>query len=126
MSIPFSGWFSVIKRIGYDLAGLASQSAQFDAVRRSELMRGDLVVVSTRNSIYSLEVVDQHTFSVSGGWFNRRGIAPLHTTITGCTWGSRIIKGDIVAARGMCIEFGNRVVTSSVRSVCVFRYGALN
>jgi hypothetical protein len=89
-------------------------------------MRGDLVVVSTRNSIYSLEVVDQHTFSVSGGWFNRRGIAPLHTTITGCTWGSRIIKGDIVAARGMCIEFGNRVVTSSVRSVCVFRYGALN
>jgi hypothetical protein len=126
MSTPFSGWFSVIKRIGYDLAGLASQSAQFDAVRRSELMRGDLVVVSTRNSIYSLEVVDQHTFSVSGGWFNRRGIAPLHTTITGCTWGSRIIKGDIVAARGMCIEFGNRVVTSSVRSVCVFRYGALN
>lgn len=126
MNTPFSGWFSVIKRIGYDLAGLASQSAQFDAVRRSELQRGDLVVVSTRNSIYSLEVLDQHTFSVSGGWFNRRGIAPLHTTITGCTWGSRIIKGDIVAARGMCIEFGNRVVTSSVRSVCVFRYGALN
>ena len=126
MSLPFSGWFSVVKRIGYDLTMLAAQSSHIDAVRRSDLQRGDLVVVSTRNSIYSLKVVDQGSFVVSGGWFNKRGLAPLRTTVTGCTWGTCVLKGDIVAACGMCIEFGNRVVTSSVRSVCVFRYGALN
>ena len=40
---------------------------------------------------------------------------------TGCTWGGTAIKRDLVAARGLRLEFGNRVVTSPIREVRVIR-----
>jgi hypothetical protein len=42
-------------------------------------------------------------------------------SISGCTWGGTAIKRDLVAARGLRLEFGNRVVTSPIREVRVIR-----
>jgi hypothetical protein len=95
-------------------------------VHRRDVHPGDLVLVTTRNSVYALRVLDEATYLVSGGWFDRQGLSPLRLTIAGCTWGGSLIKQDLIAACGMCLEFGNRIVTSFIQNVCVFRYGALN
>ncbi len=54
------------------------------------------------------------------------GMSPFVTTITGCTWGGSAIKIDIIAAPGLCIEFGNNVLTSTVQKVIVFYSYSLN
>ena len=115
-----------MKKTGPDLMALIEQSRQLHGVERADLRAGDLVLVATRNSVYALRVLDQATYLVSGGWFDRQGLAPLRTTVTGCTWGGCILKSDVVAVCGMCLEFGNRVVTSTIQKVCVFRHGMLN
>lgn len=115
-----------MKNVGPDLVMLIEQSRQLKGVRRTDLHAGDLVLVNTRNSIYTLQVLDPTTYLVSGGWFDRQGLSPLQTTITGCTWGGCILKSDVVAVCGMCLEFGNRVVTSTIQKVCVFRQGMMN
>ncbi len=115
-----------MKKAGPDLIALIERSRQLQGVQRADLHTGDLVLVATRNSVYALRVLDQTTYLVSGGWFDREGLAPLRTTVTGCTWGGCILKSDVVAVCGMCLEFGNRVVTSTIQKVCVFRHGMLN
>jgi hypothetical protein len=65
-------------------------------------------------------------YLVSGGWFDRKGFSPMKVTIRGCTWGGSAIKLDIVAACGLRLEFGNRVITSPIRKVFVFPYGSEN
>ena len=90
-------------------------------VQKSELRPGDRVVVSTENSIYCISVLGDSTYSVWGGWFDRQGVSPVRLSIAGCTWGGSVIKNDIVAACGLHLEFGNRVVTSKIRSVHVIR-----
>ena len=82
------------------------------AVRKLDLRIGDGVSVQTRNSTYSIRVLGDDLYSVSGGWFDRKGVSPMKTTITGCTWGGRAIKEDLLAARGLYLEFGNQVVTT--------------
>jgi hypothetical protein len=70
----------------------------------------------------------EHTgyFAVSGGWFDRHSSSPVRTRINGCTWGGTAIKVDIIAACGLCLEFGNRVVTSSIRSIFILPHGSEN
>jgi hypothetical protein len=41
----------------------------------------------------------------------------MQTTIAGCTWGGSAIKVDVIAAIGLSIEFGNRVITSAVQRI---------
>ncbi len=115
-----------MKKAGPDLITLIERSRQLQGVQRADLRAGDLVLVATRNSVYALRVLDQATYLVSGGWFDHQGLAPLRTTVAGCTWGGCILKSDVVAVCGMCLEFGNRVVTSTIQKVCVFRHGMLN
>ncbi len=115
-----------MRNVGPDLAMLIERSRQLKGVQRTDLHAGDVVLVSTRNSVYAIRVLDQASYLVSGGWFDRKGLSPMRTTIAGCTWGGSAIKEDLIAARGMGLEFGNRVVTSPIRKVWVFRYGALN
>jgi len=106
-------------RYGPSLQGfLATLDARF-MIYRKELRNGDLILVRTCNSNYTIRVLGAERFSVSGGWFDRRGIAPLPVTIAGCTWGGSVIKVDVIVACGLCIEFGNRVRTSMVRSIAV-------
>lgn len=90
-------------------------------MRKSDLREGDQLLVATENSVYSMCVHEDATFSVSGGWFDSQGLSPARLSIAGCTWGGSAIKQDIVAACGLRLEFGNRVVTTRIREVRVFR-----
>ena len=94
-------------------------------IYRRDLKTGDLILVRTCNSHYTIRVSGPDRYDVSGGWFDRKGVAPLGVTIAGCTWGGSVIKVDVVAACGLCIEFGNRVRTSMVQSVAIVPH-ALN
>ena len=78
-------------------------------------------LVATKNSVYAIDLDEDSLYSISGGWFDRQGIAPAHLSIAGCTWGGSAIHRDIVAAPGLQLEFGNRVVTSTIRQVRVIR-----
>jgi len=99
------------------------QEGRSREVGKAELHSGDWVQVRTANSIYSIRVLEEGIYSVSGGWFDRRGLSPLKTTITGCRWDRRALKPDIVAACGLHLEFGNGVVTSRIQEIDVTRFG---
>lgn len=111
---------------GCSLATLVEQTKQLKQVRKADLRTGDRVFVVTCNSIYSIQAVEGGGYLVSGGWFDRKGVSPMKTNIAGCTWGGSAIKLDIVAACGLRLEFGNRVVTSTIRKVFVLPYGNEN
>jgi hypothetical protein len=103
------------------LGAVVDHSARLNAVRKADLEMGDQVLVTTRNSIYSIHVLQENLYSVSGGWFDQKGLSPSKVAINGCTWGGRAIKWDIVAACGLHLEFGNQVVTSRILDVQVIR-----
>jgi hypothetical protein len=91
------------------------------AVPKSDLGFGDLVLVTTAHSTYSIHALEGGRYLVSGGWFDRHGLSPMETEIAGCTWGGSAIKINIMAACGLHLEFGNRVVTSTIRKLEVIR-----
>jgi hypothetical protein len=103
------------------LGSILDHTKRLDAVYKSDLQLGDQLLVTTRNSVYSIHVLREGLYSVSGGWFENRGLSPSKVEITGCTWGGRAIKLDIVAACGLHLEFGNRVVTSRILDCRVIR-----
>ncbi len=103
------------------LETITLEAGRVDQIRKSDLCWGDWIVVRTRNSIYTLRMLDDEQFSVSGGWFDEQELSPHPVTVNGCTWGGSAIKQDIVAAPGLCLEFGNRVMTSRIRQVQVLR-----
>jgi hypothetical protein len=96
---------------------LLDHLGRIDTVRKTDLKIGDRLVVETENSIYTIRVHGDATYSISGGWFDHQGISPARLSISGCTWGGSVIKCDIVAACGLRLEFGNRVVTSRIQEV---------
>lgn len=100
---------------------ILEQVGRFEAIRKADLRRGDRVLVATENSLYCIHVEAEGSYSVSGGWFDKNGMSPVTLSISGCTWGGTAIKRDLVAARGLRLEFGNRVVTSPIRGVQVIR-----
>jgi hypothetical protein len=71
--------------------------------------------------MYCIHVKEQRFFSVSGGWFDKKGDIPAKTTIAGCTWGGSVIKADVVAAVGLSLEFGNCVTTSPIQKIILIR-----
>ncbi|HEV2387856.1 MAG TPA: hypothetical protein VGS20_11440 [Candidatus Acidoferrales bacterium] len=99
---------------------------RLESVCKRDLCRGDSVLVVTRNSVYSIQALGDDYYSVAGGWFERQGMSPSTLKINGCTWGGSAIKQDIVAARGLFLEFGNRVVTTRIRDVMLIRTDAAN
>ena len=105
------------------LGAIVEHADRLREVRKAELYYGDWVLVTTVYSTYSIHVLEDGFYSISGGWFDRKGLSPLKTTITGCTWGGSAIKVDIVAACGLHLEFGNGVVTSAIRKVDLIRFG---
>lgn len=100
----------------------ARQADTIEWVRKRDLQPGDWVLVTTKNSVYSIYVVGDGHYRVSGGWFDRKGHSPAETTINGCTWGGSGIKQDVVAARGLFLEFGNGVLTTRIREVMVIHH----
>ncbi len=103
------------------LGAIVAQTSGLEAVRKRDLLCGDWVLVTTKNSVYSICVLGSDLYSISGGWFDREGVSPQKTTINGCTWGGSAIKNDIVAALGLFLEFGNQVLTTRIQHVRVIR-----
>jgi hypothetical protein len=100
---------------------LAQRAVSIEEVRKKDLRCGDCVLIRTGNSCYTILVLADGVFWVWGGWFDRKGIAPLRVGINGCTWGGSALKRDVVAARGLCLEFGNRVLTTPIHEIRVVR-----
>lgn len=115
-----------MRKLGHSVSSAVQQACQLNQVRKIDLDIGDWVFIYTRNSLYLLQVIESNLFRVSGGWFERKGLSPIELKINGCTWGGSMIKMDIVAACGLCLEFSNRVVTSKIQKIVVFKNHALN
>ena len=103
------------------LGAIVAQTSGLEPVRKRDLSCGDWVLVTTKNSVYSICVLGGALYSVSGGWFDREGVSPQKTTINGCTWGGSAINLDLVAAPGLFLEFGNQVMTTRIQHVRVIR-----
>lgn len=104
-------------RPAHELSTLVENASNADGVRRGELNPGDVLLLYTQNSIYTVRVISPNRFSVSGGWFDLNNARGIETTIVGCTWGGSSIHRDFVASCGMRIEFGNRVLTSILQRI---------
>lgn len=122
--MSWSGWGSIdspmpaqLEQIGYSLESIIDHSLSLRQVRKADLSPGDHFFVKTYNSLYYIRVLSEGIYCVSGGWFDKNGLSPVKTRITGCSWGGSAIKADIVAACGLRMEFGNRLSTSPIREV---------
>jgi hypothetical protein len=111
------------ERTGYgrSLATLAAEAARPGAVMRADLHLGDWLIVQTRNSTYTLCLLEDGRYSVAGGWFDRNGPTPCVIGIAGCTFGGRAIHREILAAPGLFLEFENQVTTTRIREARVIR-----
>ena len=96
---------------------LAEAAGVAGGVRRRDLDTGDRVIVSTKNSVYSLIVRGDGSFDVSGGWFEREGSGLVTVEILGCTAGGHALLTDHVAAPGLFLEFADGLRTTRIRTV---------
>lgn len=105
------------RRRAVDLDGLAEAAGRFQGVLRSDLDPGDRVVISTKNSVYSLTALADGSFEVRGGWFEREGDGVARVEVRGCTAGGHAIFTDHIAACGLFMEFADGLRTTRIRSV---------
>jgi hypothetical protein len=103
------------------LGRIIEQASHLQAVYREDLQFGDCLLVTTAHSIYRLYVLKDGDYLISGGWFDHSGQSPMKTTVAGCTWGGSAIKIDMIAACGLHLEFGNKVVTSPICGIDIIR-----
>lgn len=96
---------------------LAEAAGVVGGLRRRDLDPGDRVIVSTKNSVYSLIVRGDGSFEVSGGWFERQGPGVVTIEILGCTAGGHALLTDHVAAPGLFLEFADGLRTTRIRTV---------
>lgn len=113
-----------VPRAGEPVATLdriVATAGAIEGIRTADIRAGDWVIVSTRNSTYSLAVLGDGWYQASGGWFSAQGVGPATVRVAGCTWGGAVIHTGLVAAIGMFLEFDNGVRTTRVREVRVIR-----
>ena len=96
---------------------LAEAAGVFGGVRRQDIEPGDRIVVSTKNSVYSLTARIDGTFEVSGGWFEREGDGSVSVEVLGCTAGGHALFTDHIAAPGLFMEFADGLRTTRIRTV---------
>ena len=96
---------------------LAAAAGVVGGVKRSDLSPGDRVIVSTKNSVYSLTARAGGLFEVCGGWFERQGSGSVRVEVLGCTAGGHALFTDHVAAPGLFIEFADGLRTTRIRTV---------
>lgn len=111
---------------GHNLAAIVDNVDRLRQIPKATLGLGDLVLVTTCNSVYKIRKKENNLYEVSGGWFDRKGLSPFVVTVRGCSWGGSIIKVDVVAACGLCLEFGNSLITSPIRKIAVVKFKNLN
>jgi len=61
-------------RIGHSLEKIVESTTHLKQVRKADLQYGDLLLITTRNSVYSVRVLDNNLYLVSGGWFDHKGL----------------------------------------------------
>lgn len=96
---------------------LASAAEVVGGVKRRDLEAGDRVVVSTKNSVYSLTARAGGKFEVRGGWFEREGLGAVEVEILGCTAGGHALLTEHIAAPGLFMEFADGLRTTRIRTV---------
>ena len=96
---------------------LTEAAGAVGGVRRRELGPGDRVIVSTKNSVYSLTARTDGAFDVSGGWFEREGSGTATVEVLGCTAGGHALFTDHIAAPGLFMEFADGLRTTRIRTV---------
>lgn len=113
-------------RIGLSLSRLVDAADCSGQIYKTALHGGDYLLIKTSNSVYTIRALADGMFLASGGWFDRKGKSPMRVRITGCTWGGSAIKLNIAAARGLCLEFGNRVTTTPIQTIVLLPHGNTN
>ena len=108
------------------LQKIAASVGHLKEVRKETLQPGDWLFVKTVKSVYRIRVLGPRRYEVSGGWFDKKGLSPARLSIAGCTWGGSAIKVDLVAACGLRLEFGNRLITSPIQRIFVLPRGSNN
>ena len=96
---------------------LAEAAGIVGGVKRRDLDPGDRVIVSTRNSVYSLTARADGSFDVSGGWFEREWSRSVVAEIQGCTAGGHALFTEHIAAPGLFMEFADGLRTTRIRTV---------
>jgi hypothetical protein len=104
---------------------LAEAAGIVGGVKRGDLETGDRVIVSTRNSVYSLISRGDGSFDVSGGWFERKHGKSVRIEILGCTAGGHALFTDHIAAPGLFMEFADGLRTTRIRTVRRIEGGAI-
>lgn len=107
---------------------LVCAADQLEGVRRGDLAPGDRLLVSTKNSIYSLVARADGRFDISGGCFARdpdSGGGMRTLEVHGCTAGGHALFTRIVAAPGLFLELGDGTRTTRIRRVRGIPAGAL-
>lgn len=112
----------------YALDAIARLSSvdESDAVWRSSVSWGDRLTIVTRNSVYRLIAIDDDTFIISGGWFERQNEGPARVKIAGCTCGGAAINRELLAAPGFHLEVANCIVTTAIQQVVHERFEAIS
>ena len=96
---------------------LAEAAGVVGGVRGQDLDSGDRVIVSTKNSVYSMILRPNGSFEVSGGWFEREGEGTATVEVLGCTAGGHALFTDHIAAPGLFMEFADGLRTTRIRTV---------
>ena len=108
-----------MKTIGQSLEKIVGNSDELKKIYKTDLHEGDHLIACTLNSVYNIKILYNGYCKVTGGWFDQQKFSPLKVKILGCTWGSSVIKIDILVACGLCLEFSNGVVTSPVQKFLI-------
>ena len=110
----------------FELNYMVDQSSSIPVVRKDQLKFGDHIILKTHNSTYTIIVDRGGKYLVSGGWFDRNNMSPMRVSINGCTWGSSVIKTDIIAACGLFLEFSNKLITSRIKEIFILPQACQN
>ena len=113
-------------KFGFNLNRVVEYSEEIKHISKDHFNQWDCLLVRTQNSLYTIRQTDEQLYEVSGGWFDKQGLSPTKMIIRGCTWGGSIIHINLLAACGLCLEFGNNVITSPVIQIVVIKAKNLN
>lgn len=110
------------------LETLVSAADGLEGVQRGDLAPGDRLLVSTKNSIYSLVARADGRFDIPGGRFARApepdgGTRTLE--VNGCTAGGHALFTTLIAAPGLFLELADGTRTTRIRRVRRIPAGAL-
>jgi len=108
------------------LERITEHAHRYPQVRKDQISAGDWIIIRTAKSVYTLRALGNGLFEVRGGWFDKKGYAPMTIGVAGATWGGSAIMPKVLAACGLRVEFRNRLITSPVKRIEVWRGKALN